>query len=285
MSKFSAVIPLLHRECKLIPNVPLLLDQSTSVRSMKTEYIGAIISKRRALSETISSKTKCILIQTGDQETTQDLIETTALCGSFVLNVFARTGALVCEQGFVIKHVKSHSVTNVVELSTTAVSPFGRFEIDQNTDPAAIKTLYATVNEALQKDPSLSITLRRFNNALSKNIYEDKVIDITICLESMFNSQTEVSFRFSLYNSILAGNSLESRLSLFKLLKKLYTERSNLVHGNKGLDLPWVTQNWDEIIRATKRALLKKIEFLQDHPIAGWQGHLDRLALEGAQYE
>jgi Apea-like HEPN len=240
MSKFCAVIPLLHRECKLIPNVPLLFDQTTSVRSLKSEHIGAIITKRRALSETLNSKTKCFFIQTGDEETSQQIVETTALCGSFVLNVFAKIGALICEQGFVIKHVRSHSVINVFELSAAAIPTFGKFEIDQNTDPTSVKTLYAGVNEALRKDPSLAITIRRFNSALSKSSYEDKVIDITICLESMFNSQTEISFRFSLYNSILAGNDVESSLVLFRLLKKLYAERSNLVHGNTRAYVIWL---------------------------------------------
>jgi hypothetical protein len=283
MSKFSAVIPLLHKECKLIPNVPLLLDETTSIRSVKSEHIGAIINKRRALSEALNSKTKCILVQTGDEEASQDFVENAALCGAFVLNIFAGAGASVCNQAFVIKYVRSHSVTNVFDLPSVSAPTPGRYVIDESVEPASVKTLYSSVKEALNKDPGLAITIRRFNGALSRQIYEDKIIDITICLESMFNSQTEISFRFILYNSLLSETDLRPRVELFRLLKKLYSERSNLVHGSKALDTAWTAEHWDSLVRVAKLCLLKKIEFLQDHPIGSWQNHLDGLAL-GAQF-
>ena len=107
-AKYSAIIPLAHKECKLLPNVPLLLDETIAVRSIRSEHIGAIISKRRSLSEALNSKTKCILIQTGDQEANKLLVETTALCGTFVLNMFAKTGASLLDQAFIIKFVRSY---------------------------------------------------------------------------------------------------------------------------------------------------------------------------------
>jgi hypothetical protein len=279
MSKFNIVIPLLHKECKLLPNVPLLLDEITFVRSLKSEHIGAIISKRSSLIERLNGKSKCILVQCGDTESTRSFIEGAALCGAFVLNVYAKLGALMYDQAFVVKHVRSHSVVDVIDLPTVSAATYGNYEIDPTAQPTSIRTLYAGVHAALAKDPSLSITVRRFNGALSKTTLEDKVIDIAICLESMFNSQTEISFRFSLYNTLLAEEDITKRLTLFETLKRLYRERSNLVHGSKVLNSEWVTQNWDAIIRASKLCIVRKITFLQDKDTSAWQAYLDRLAL------
>lgn len=145
MSKFSTVIPLLCKDCKLIPNVPLLLNDGISVRSIKSEHIGAIILKRRNLSEKLNSKTKCILIQGEDAATPQADIEAAALFGPFVLNVFSKVGALASTQAFTIKHVRSHSVINVLDFPNATPTAIGNYEIDQTIDPSSVKTLYARV--------------------------------------------------------------------------------------------------------------------------------------------
>ena len=151
MPKFNTVIPLLHRKCKLFQNVPLLLDDNIAVRSLKTEHIGAIISKRRSLSEHLNSKTKCILVQGGDSKTPRNVIENIALLGPFVLNVFAKSGASVCEQAFTVKHVRSHSVIEVTELTSLSAATYANYEIDTSTKPSAIKTLYSSAALALTK--------------------------------------------------------------------------------------------------------------------------------------
>jgi len=279
MSKFSTVIPLLHKECKLLPKVPLLLDTGIAVRSLRSEHIGAIISKRRALSERLNSRTKCILIQNEENQPSRADIEAAGLFGPFVLNVFASMGSLSSAQAFTVKHVRTHSVVDVIDLANSNLDHLSDYEIDATTSPASVKTLYASTLVAMSKDAGLWITVRRFNGALSKTIREDKVIDIAICLESIFSSQTEISFRFSLYNAILAEDDSSKRASLFKILKRLYKERSNLVHGNKGLDADWIDAQWDTIVRTAKLSLLKKIDFLQNNALADWQEHLDNLAL------
>lgn len=52
-------------------------------------------------------------------------------------------------------------------------------------------------------------------------------------IESLFNVNTEVSFRVSLYISNFLGESEAQAQQIFKQIRKMYSLRSSAVHGNK----------------------------------------------------
>lgn len=260
----------------------MLFDDKVSIKAIKSEHIGAIIKKRRDLSEAINGKTKCILIESGHTAASHEEVQRIALHASFVLNFFAKSGASMCIQSFALKHNRSHSMVAVHTISAIGPPNYGKYEIDNNVSPNEIKTLYQSTQAAIIKDKSLIISIKRFNGALTKTEIDDKLIDITICLESIFNAQTEISFRFSLYNSVISESDPSKRYENFLFLKKIYTARSNIVHGNKDVDVIWAVQHWSKIISIARVALLKKIEFLQNNESSSWQSYLDKLALGAA---
>jgi hypothetical protein len=214
VAKYCVVIPIVAKTCKLIPNVPLLLDELTSVRSMREEHIGAIVTKRKEMVDLFSSGTKCILMQTGDEATNLRDANKLALLGSFVLNVFARDGAVSVSQAFVIRSATKHVLADSIPLSNESPSADHHYQIELSTPPASLSTLYDAANRAVSKDSSLVISIGRLNSALSRVSLEDRVIDMAISLESIFQSSTEISFRFSLYNALLSEQDVNERYNI-----------------------------------------------------------------------
>lgn len=281
MPQFSVVVPLTARNCKLLPYAPVLLDDTISVRSLKSEHIGAILKSKPSLAASLSSNTKCILWESGTSQPTDGQVKTLGLTGTFILNLFASQGAAHCGAAYVIKQVRSHSVESAIELDVGAHPNNAKYAIDKSILPAAIKTAYTSTIVAIGKDSSLPISMRRFNAAASKAFVDDRVIDMAICLESLFSTETEITFRFSLYNCLISELDPSKRVALFSQLKNFYKNRSKLVHGSQP-DYNWINLNWDSILKKAKLALLAKIDFLQTGTGADWQSHLDARALGAA---
>ena len=55
-------------------------------------------------------------------------------------------------------------------------------------------------------------------------------------IESLFNVNTEVSFRISLYIANFLSDNKSQAKELFKQVRKMYSLRSTAVHGNKAKD-------------------------------------------------
>ena len=169
-----------------------------------------------------------------------------------------------------------------VELPGQGSSNWASYSIaSASTNPSEVKVTYESIANALAADAGLRLSFGRFNSALGRENNTDKIIDMTICLESIFSSGPEIKFRFALYNALLASQGLEERKASFKLMKDLYNMRSKVVHGSHELDRNWFVDNWPAILRIAKLALLAKIEFLQTFSRSEWQDHLDELALDG----
>jgi hypothetical protein len=87
----------------------------------------------------------------------------------------------------------------------------------------------------------------------------DRLISLAIALESLFspNDQGELTFRMSQSLSQLIGTTEASRLGIFKVVKKFYSKRSKLIHGQYDvkafLEGRWVTHDecdgWASLIR------------------------------------
>ena len=56
-------------------------------------------------------------------------------------------------------------------------------------------------------------------------------IDLFIGFESLFNIDSELSFRLSIYLATIIGNNKEERIKLYDFFKNAYSFRSRIVHG------------------------------------------------------
>ncbi len=186
MTSYSAVIPLLHTECKLIRYAPILLDDTISVRVRLTPTTWVrFLMRRRSLAEKINPHLKCILVEAGDEGLPKDNLEEIALSGTFALNVFSKLGAIVYEHAFVLRRAKRCSVQNILDFSSYTPPTLGKFEMVEAAKPDAIRLVFKDTMLSLAKDKALKISIRKFNSAIAKTNDEDRLIDISICLESI----------------------------------------------------------------------------------------------------
>lgn len=83
---------------------------------------------------------------------------------------------------------------------------------------------------------ALDVTLRRFNQAYSRDLLEDRVIDLTISLESslLFGETRSSAESFSRRGAILLTGTRD-RASSRRLLKTMYDARSKIVHEGQRL--------------------------------------------------
>lgn len=81
----------------------------------------------------------------------------------------------------------------------------------------------------------LAIGLRRFALAMSRQLPDDKLIDLMICAEALFLKidKNELTFRLAFNAAQLLGEGPVQKREVFNFFKKAYAMRSTLVHGSK----------------------------------------------------
>ncbi|MDY6866051.1 MAG: HEPN domain-containing protein, partial [Halobacteriota archaeon] len=91
-----------------------------------------------------------------------------------------------------------------------------------------------------QKDQGkLDVGIRKFNDIYDRRFLEDKIIDMSILLEStlLYGDDKELGYRLSLRGAHLLKSNRDTE-GTFKLLKKFYDLRSKIVHNGERLNPP-----------------------------------------------
>ncbi|MBU1721932.1 hypothetical protein KKG38_04065, partial [Patescibacteria group bacterium] len=85
-----------------------------------------------------------------------------------------------------------------------------------------------------EKESRFSLALRRLSMGMSRKNFDDKIIDYIIGFEALYlpESKAELSFKIALRVAFLLSD-IENREENYLFLKKMYTYRSNIVHGEK----------------------------------------------------
>lgn len=275
---FVVVCPILH-PCSLIKASPITLGDNILVRTLKTEHLGAILKKSPSQADLIKGSLKSIIIDCANQKPDHQAVVHDLLACTFALNVFADSGSIIHHRPYVIRFNRVHQAIETLDHQTIAASEGHSFKIRADIKPSEITAVFQGVRNAIQKEPKFSISLRRFNASQAKNSHEEKIIDLAICLESMFASQTEIAFQFSLYNAMLSEEDATKRHDTFRLLKQFYSWRSKIVHGNSTLDAKWFDENWVKIVRLAKLSILTKANFIAKNNLTDWKEHLEKLVL------
>lgn len=135
---------------------------------------------------------------------------------------------------------------NPYELSDDEIEPF--------------KNLYEELKDNyLYKNNEFSISLRRFNDALNRFRYDDKLIDMVIAFEALLfkgGENTELLYRLRLRTSKLLKKEYEERMKIKNRLNEVYRLRSSIVHGETyKLDIDLINE-CENILRETLRRYL-----------------------------
>jgi hypothetical protein len=277
--QFSAVLPILNNGCSIPTTVPLSLSEDITFRKIKGDDLAIITESDEDALGIVKGGTYTLTFENFDKSTDDAAFNTIVLSLLFTLNILGNGCPLSINRAYVIRSMRKTSLFTSRELPSHHHSNVGKFEITKGTDLGLAPNLFSAVSSALQSHPPLRITISRFNSSIGRSALDDKLIDLCIALESVFQSETEISFQFALYNSLLSETDTAKRQAIFKTLKKLYAQRSNVVHGNKDLEHEWVKDNWEDLIRIAKASILRKVEFLNGKTHNEWKTHLETLAL------
>jgi hypothetical protein len=278
-ARYTAVLPILNRGCSIPTTVPLPLSDDLTFRKVKGDDLAVITEADDEAANLLRGGTYTLTFEGFDPNADASSLNIRVLSALFTLNVLGSGGPLSLDRAYILRSLRKTTVSTTHALGNHQHSNLEKFEISKGTDLTYASNLFAALSVALEKHPPLRITVSRFNSSIGRSALDDKLIDLCIALESVFQSQTEISFQFALYNTLLSEGDEKKRQNIFKMLKKLYNQRSNVVHGNKDLDEQWVKDNWDDLLRIAKAAILRKVEFLSLKNHDQWKEYLETLAL------
>jgi hypothetical protein len=119
---------------------------------------------------------------------------------------------------------------------------------------------------------NLHITADRFVRYLKMNNTRDALVDLCICLESLIESSTEISFRFAV---CLAKVSSKNAEPISDLLSDLYDLRSKVVHGTDFTkEHKKVLPHTDKLRLASRAILTEYVLYMTAHTKEDWKRYL-----------
>lgn len=149
-----------------------------------------------------------------------------------------------------------------------------------NKHQTYLEFLYKNIDKA----SSVSVALGRLCRARRQGPTHDGIIDLAIGLESLIEASTEIKFQFSLFHSLIYGDSFSDRRETFTKLQNLYDARSIVVHGGK---ISKQNQNkinksfedWNDLLKIAGANLTYYTLFCQNEDAKKWGEHVRSLAL------
>jgi hypothetical protein len=125
----------------------------------------------------------------------------------------------------------------------------------------------------LKSKDKLHITADRFVRYSRSNNSSDALVDLCICLESLIESQAEISFRFA--TCLAKVTRLENAEEVSNLLSELYDLRSRVVHGaDFAKEHKKVVPNIAKVRLAARAILTTYVLYLTEHTKDEWRKHL-----------
>lgn len=275
----SIVIPVMNRKCSVPTGIPIALSEDFSFRKIRGDDLAVITEHNAEAASYLNGGKFTLTIDNHEYIEGTDNFSNKILCASFVLNVISSDSALAFDKAFILRSQRSTKIVETRSVTGHHHAYQAAFAITSKDILENVSTLYESVSAAVDKHAALKLTIARLNSAAGRLMIDEKIVDLCIALESVFQSQTEISFQFALYNTILAEPDLAKRLEIFQLLKKLYGQRSNIVHGNKDVDAEWCTNNFTRLLTIAKTSVLQKIDFLTNNNHTEWKAGLESRAL------
>ncbi|MDO8635819.1 MAG: HEPN domain-containing protein, partial [Dehalococcoidia bacterium] len=109
------------------------------------------------------------------------------------------------------------------------------------------------------KEMPLYIAINRFSSSYDKRTLADKLVDLMIAMEALLGSQTEITYKIALRFAYLLYPPSEDRKDAFRRIKKVYSERSKLVHGDR-LEPKYTETQVDNFEDEVRRLIIKVLE-------------------------
>ena len=221
---------------------------------------------RKEIKVTLGRDTTAVVVP--QIQFTTAMMEDIAVLVEFALGVLSTSG--FCQ-------ITTVAVLNVSTCSDALQRPFQQ-GMDLPLFPkklikAAASTWINHVFTVRQKTRgNLHITADRFVRYLKMNNTRDALVDLCICLESLIESTTEISFRFAMCLAKVSSNNAEA---ISELLSDLYDLRSKVVHGTDFTkEHKKVLPHTDKLRLASRAILTEYVLYLTAHTKEDWKRHL-----------
>lgn len=281
------LFPILNKKSVFFKGPTCSFSSEISLQSISHEDLG-LIHKHvpEEYSSVLPKDFKCIVCENyaGDDKYTSDL----AVILSFLFNFFKDESPISLAFGVQTTTGKKQKYEKTIPLnySYNVISHrSNNYKVKAGNNIVTVSNFFELICRVYEKYPSIILTISRFNSALYRTDTFDKIVDITVALESLINGMTELSYRFALYNSMLSEKDETKRKDTYDLLKLLYNSRSTIVHGSDfdprkyKKTIEPIQQKWDSIVNIAQRAIAYHLLFLDARSIDEWFQHQESLAL------
>lgn len=281
----SLLFPVLNKSFTTYKGPPWYLSSETSVRSLTIEEYGLVfrdtsVYYRYPLAE---KKTKRIRIDNIDSEDVHRRATEEYIKISFLFNYFRNNHPVLLALPMHLSTIRKTSFKGIIELDY--VGDLRRimdqsYRLKPDTTKGTLNEFMTVLTRVLEQNKHVLITLSRFNSALLKQNPFDRIVDLTIALESLIDGNIELAHRFSVYNAWSAERDTSKREETYKLLKNLYSARSEIVHGGSSdKRIKKAQGSWDKLLSIARNALGYYLLYLYDHSLNGWHQHQKNLEL------
>ncbi|MGI8908249.1 MAG: hypothetical protein ACR2IE_17385 [Candidatus Sumerlaeaceae bacterium] len=109
----------------------------------------------------------------------------------------------------------------------------------------------------------------------------DALLDLSICLEALVGSQTEIAFKFSMLLTKCLGYKDDLALETQRLLKRLYTVRCKIAHGDPDAEKEFnkISPDLPGIRKLSRKILVTYVTFIAEKTRSQWATHLEEVAI------
>ena len=125
--------------------------------------------------------------------------------------------------------------------------------------------------------------LSRFSSSYERRELEDRLIDLVIALEALFNDSESdsVSFKIAIRCAGWLYPPGEQRFSLFRFIKRVYEFRSAAVHGRKGKRQEPTTEILDRLECVVRTSVMKFLDHQKSDQKTLEPKDLDEMMMSG----
>jgi hypothetical protein len=144
---------------------------------------------------------------------------------------------------------------------------------------AVTKWITRFLNAHSKTPDRMHITANRFVRYSRDPNPNDALMDLCICLESLLDSQTEVSFRYGVCLTKVTESKGREAEDTAKTLSGLYELRSKLAHGDPSSSKLFnnIQPSLSELRKTARTILTNYVLFLSEHSRSEWKRHLHTL--------
>jgi len=283
------IFPILNKNASIFTGPLLYLSDKVSIETMSSEDIGLITTHPSDEYKSLLPKNaKVINIRDVDATDIDNIVRANSTILCFILNYMKDEHPISLSFAAQISKKTKSKVDKIIEMPVSADTHTQRknvYKLKKTNKGSDLADFYKVVMTVYEKHQHILLTLDRFNSALWRKLENDKIVDITIALESLIDGNSELQYKFSLYNSFASEADVTKRGDVSKTLKQLYNARSAIVHGSAmtknehDKKIKPIIDNWNEIVKIAEKAIGYHLLYLYGHDISSWYSHQENMAI------